>query len=172
MRSLSSNVPSPGSGAWTYRRSLWHWMKPGRDASGTQAYRLALRPEGASARPAWSTASLGVPQSATAVAGSGAGRPPVRMPPSAARGPNHAWNLEGRLEFEPRTRGLKVSPAAVHGVRHGRSTRTARASAVHGLHGIGRRCTVVAVSVAVSDDGSRRRSRLIARRRADYGSGT
>jgi hypothetical protein len=58
--------------------------------------------------------------------------------------------------FEPTTRGLKVSPAVVHGVLRLRSMATACVSAVHRLHRGVRRRTAVAVTVAVTAHDSSR----------------
>ena len=59
-------------------------------------------------------------------------------------------SLEGRLGFEPTTRGLKVSPVAVHGVVSSALVSTSRAVPVHGLHPLVPKLTAVAVTVAVS----------------------
>jgi hypothetical protein len=53
-----------------------------------------------------------------------------------------------RLGFEPRTRGLKVSVEAVHGIIPRRSRSTLRVVAVHRLHHVGPSAFPVAGSVA------------------------
>ena len=54
-----------------------------------------------------------------------------------------------RLGFEPRTRGLKVSVEAVHGIIWRRMAPALRAAAVHWLHRVAPESTAVAVNVAV-----------------------
>ena len=76
------------------------------------------------------------------------GPPAPTRTPCAAR--SERGKLEGRLGFEPRTRGLKVSPAAIHGVSPSPSVSAAGASPVDGLHDVPRISTAVAVNVAVS----------------------
>ena len=53
-----------------------------------------------------------------------------------------------RLGFEPRTRGLKVSRGAVHGVVLGHSASVSRPALLHPLHQVGPDVTAVAGSVA------------------------
>jgi len=57
--------------------------------------------------------------------------------------------LEGRLGFEPRTRGLKVSRGAVHGDVWRHIASLPRAASVHPVHRMTLTATAVAVSVAV-----------------------
>ncbi len=61
--------------------------------------------------------------------------------------------VEGRVGFEPTTRGLKVSEAAVHGVVSSPRTCDSRAALVHPLHPMGPSVTAVAGSVAGSRTG-------------------
>ena len=60
----------------------------------------------------------------------------------------YADKMVSRLGFEPRTRGLKVSRGAVHGVVLGHSASVSRAALVHLLHQVGPSVTAVAGSVA------------------------
>jgi hypothetical protein len=70
-----------------------------------------------------------------------------------------------RLGFEPRTRGSKVSPVAVHRVVWGTVGSTLRAVGVHQVHGMGPPSTAVAVSGAVFGRGRYDRDRLETRLR-------
>jgi hypothetical protein len=58
--------------------------------------------------------------------------------------------LVSRLGFEPRTRGLKACPSAVHRVIWRPTSATQRGVPIHQVHAIGRSRSAVAVSVAVS----------------------
>jgi len=71
-------------------------------------------------------------------------------PDSPGNGDSERGLVVSRLGFEPRTRGLKVCLPAVHRVAWRSLGSTARANAVHGVHGVGPRRIAVAVNVAVS----------------------
>ena len=124
------------------RLSQRPWLSPSEGRRGANA----------TPSPVGSRAPTGAqgPPIASAVAVNVAVKRPMAPVGRSRRAPCTRGKLEGRVGFEPTTRGLKVSPESVNSVLRGQALSIPRVALIHRLHRVGSPCTAVAVNVAVN----------------------